>query len=254
MSESDCRRIAAHLCGYVDEALPDPDRAEVERHLRECSPCRALAAAEQSGRAVLRGCAGRLRADALPPGLRSRCESIGRECARPAAGWLGRLLPVGLAAGLIAATGGTIAVLATERSDAVLATQLAADHLKCFRFFAPGDGAAEVDAGTVEQMLQTRYGWNVHVPPSSEADGIRLTGARRCFFAEGRIPHVMYQSHGRNVSLFILEGVSRRPADVTALGQQAHIWSHGTHTFVLVSSASTREAADVARYVEQDAH
>src|SRR5262249_21872795 len=110
------------------------------------------------------------------------------------------------------------------------------------------------DAGEVERMLRARYGWNLHVPPSSEADGVRLAGGPRCLYAEGRIPPVMYRSHRENGSLFILHGVTRRNADVTTLGQHARIWSRGANTFVLVSSAAGSNAPAAAGYLQQEAH
>ncbi|HVZ23188.1 MAG TPA: zf-HC2 domain-containing protein, partial [Vicinamibacterales bacterium] len=69
---SDCRRTAERLASYVDDTLPAAERADVERHLGHCPPCRRAAEHEQGGRTVLRACAPRLRADAAPPGLRTR--------------------------------------------------------------------------------------------------------------------------------------------------------------------------------------
>ena len=66
-------------------------------------------------------------------------------------------------------------------------------------------------------MLADDYGWDVHVPPSSPPDGVQLIGARRCLYADGRIPHVMYRVNGQDVSLFVLEGVTRPDADVTVV-------------------------------------
>ena len=37
--------------------------------------------------------------------------------------------------------------------------------------------------------------------------------ARRCLYADGRIPHLMYEANGQDMSLFILEGDSREPAE-----------------------------------------
>ena len=255
----DCRRIAERMTRYVDGALPPGERAEVDLHLAACPPCRDEAAEEEGGRTVLRGCAPRLRAaadaeSALPPGLKTRCEALARQHAqaRQESGWLSRLVPVGLATLLVAFTATAIVALATQRSDTLLAAQLTADHMKCFRAFPPQ--AASADAGQVEAMLEARYGWDVHVPPSSPAEGLGLLGARRCLYADGRIPHVMYRVHGQDLSLFILEGVSRADADVRSLGHRARIWSRGPNTFVLVSSATGADLAKVASYVRQEAH
>ena len=67
-----CRRICDLLTEYADGTLADDQRAEVQRHLDACPPCRAIAGQECGARQLLRACADRLRgADPLPPGLRS---------------------------------------------------------------------------------------------------------------------------------------------------------------------------------------
>ncbi len=244
---------------YVDGALPPDERAHVDDHLTDCPPCRGAATDGQAGRTVLRGCAERLRstdgATPLPPGLRTRCEALAREhrlARRRVSGWMSRLAPIGLAALFVTLTAAAMMAVATQHSDTLLAAQLTADHMKCFRGFQPQSATA--DAGQVEAMLQTRYGWNLHVPPSSAPEGLGLIGARRCLYADGRIPHVMYQAHGQNISLFILEGVARADADVTSLGHRARIWSRGSNTYVMVSSATDGNLANVASYVRQEAH
>lgn len=254
----DCRRIAEQLTQYIDGSLAHEERAAVERHLVACPPCREMAAGDEAGRTVVRGCAGRLRTafeehHALPPGLQTRCEALARACAQPpATHWLPTWASAVVASLLVLVTAGAMLAFATGRSDTLLAAELAADHMKCFRAFQAQ--AATQDARQVEGMMAARYGWDLHVPPSLEAAGLALIGARRCLYAEGRIPHVMYRVHGRDVSLFILEGVSRQDADVTSLGHRARIWSRGPNTLVLLASASAGEMADVARYVRKEAH
>lgn len=248
---ADCRRIADRMTAYVDGSLSAVERAEIEQHLKACPPCRDAAAQERAGRVVLRQCAGRLRREVMPPALRARCEALAhQQCAARAARWRAAVMPVALATVLIAVTGTAIAAVATQRSNTLLAFQLTADHLKCFRTFAP---EGEADARQVEQMLQQRYGWDLHVPASSAADGLRLVGARRCLYLDGRMPHVMYRVNGEDVSLFVLEGVTRKDADVVTLGHRTRIWSRGANTYVLVSSAGDTGFARAASYVRQEA-
>jgi anti-sigma factor RsiW len=141
----------------------------------------------------------------------------------------------------------------THRSNTVLAAQLTADHMKCFRIFAPPQ-APSVDSRQVEEQLEDQYGWDVHIPPSMPSEGIQLIGARRCLYADGTIPHVMYRVHGQDVSLYMLEGVQRPPAEVMALGHRSRIWSRGATTYVMVSSASAADLSRAVRYVMQEAH
>src|SRR5262249_24645499 len=131
--------------------------------------------------------------------------------------------------------------IVTRRSDALLAAQLTADHVKCFGLFRPADERS-FDATDAERMLAT-FGFDVYVPSSSEKGAVQLIGARQCLYGEGRIPHLMYQSNGEDVSLFILEGETRKPVEIDTLGHHARIWSRGGKTFVLVSPAAEQKVA-----------
>jgi anti-sigma factor RsiW len=249
----DCRRTADRLTPYVDEALPPGERSDVERHLNKCPPCRQSAVEEQGGRTVVRECADRLRQSPLPPGLRSRCEELARHHCRGRVSIFGRRLVPALLIGSVAiVTGLVVLSVATPQSGAVLAAQLTADHVKCFGLVGPGK---EVDARHVEQNLEARYGWDMHVPPSSPEHGLRLLGGARCLYADGTMPHIMYRAaSAAPVSLFRLEGVTRDAADVTTMGHRCRIWSRGGNTFVLVvPESASSETARLARYVQQEA-
>lgn len=251
---SDCRRTTERLAAYTDASLPPAERDEVERHLAACPPCRDDASQQSGAHSVLRARADALRAETLPPGLRSRCEALARAhgAPPPARSWATRLVPVTLAAILLIFTGAAIMSLATQRSDALFAAQLTADHTRCFRRHVGAD-APGLDAAQVEARLAQDYGWQLHVPASLPGDGLRLVHARRCLYAEGRIPHVLYRANGEDLSLFVIEGVARPPADVTAFGHRSRIWTRGDTTFVLVSSSSAGNLDAAARYLMQEA-
>ena len=250
----DCKRTAGRITPYVDGTLPPGERTEVEQHLGHCPPCARGAQEEQGARVVLRECSSRLKAQPLPPGLRSRCEALAREHSRVRTVALWRmLLPATAIAVLLIFAGVLVFSVATRRSDALLAAQLTADHVKCFEVFVPNTNAA---ASEVEEELESKYGWDIHVPPSSDAAGITLLGGRRCLYADGSMPHVMYKAAGsaEHVSLFRLDDVTRKPGDVTTLGHHCRIWSRGGHTYVLVLPKETSpEIARLARYVEREA-
>jgi len=252
---TDCRRTIERLASYVDDLLPPGEHAAVDSHLAACPSCRSAAVRERGGRTVLRERAASLRTEPLPPGLRGRCEALARAHATspPARTWSTRLVPVSLAAIVIVFTGTALFSLATQRSHTLLAAQLTADHAKCFKLFA-SEGSGSADAARLEQMLSDRYGWDVHVPASSPANGVELVGARRCLYADGRIPHVMYRVNGRNVSLYMLEGVARGDADVTSFGHRSRIWSRGATTYVLVWPVGGGDMTTAARYVMEEAH
>jgi anti-sigma factor RsiW len=241
---NDCRRIAERLTSYADNALPADERAAIDRHLAACPPCRRAAVHEQGGRTLLRECSSRLKGDALPPGLRTRCEALARDYARRRAtpAWRAGLLRGVLSALIILVAGGLTLSFATHRSDTVLAAQLTADHVKCFRIFAkpdsPGLGAADVEQG---------------IPPSSPEQGVQLIGARRCVYADGMMRHVMYRVNGKNVSLYMLDGMRRLPAELNVFGHRSRIWSRGETTYVLVSSDWGPDFARAEQYVMQQA-
>jgi hypothetical protein len=140
----------------------------------------------------------------------------------------------------------------TRHSDALLAAQLTADHVKCFSLFGHQQGRT-LDAAQAQQMLEQQFGMDVHVPPPSASDGLDLVNARRCLYADGRIPHLMYQANGQDISLFVLEGESRPPAEFTAFGHHTRIWSRGARTFVLITPAAEAPVAAAARYVADEA-
>jgi anti-sigma factor RsiW len=255
----------------VDRLLTDPEREEVLQHLTACRPCHAAAAAEEGARVVLREKAPALRAEPLPPGLRTRCEALVSEhlrsdsrlpspqspVRRPESrmpfGRSWRLVPVSMTAVLTLFIATVVFSLATKQSDTLLAAQLTVDHAKCFSLFAEPD-APLADPARLEKMLLDDYGWTVRVPRSSPQDGVQLIGARRCLYADGRIPHVMYRVNGQDVSLFMLEGVGRSDADVTAFGHRSRIWSRGGTTYVLVGPAGTGDLTPAVRYIMSEAH
>jgi anti-sigma factor RsiW len=249
---SECRHVTEQLTSYVDEQLDANRRNEVDRHLEECVACRGAVARERGGQTVLRDHAQRLREEPLPSGLRSRCESLVQEQMRARLpGWRRTLVPTMLSVILLVFTASAIFSLATRRSDAVLAAQLTADHSKCFKLFVAGNPPV-MDAHEVEEMLVREYGWKIHVPPS--VDGLQLIGARRCLYADGLIPHVLYRANGRDLSLFVLNGVTRNPSDLVTFGHRSQIWTKNNTTFVLVGpSDETAPLADATRYMMKEA-
>lgn len=255
---SDCRRTQERLAPYADGLLDPGERHEVDRHLDACGPCRTAASAEDGARTILREKAASLRSEPLPPGLRTRCEALAREhlkseshVAASTRTW--RLVPLSMTAVLTLFIATVVFSFATKQSDTLLAAQLAADHTKCFGLFVSTD-APPADPARLEKMLLDDYGWTVRIPRSSPEDGIQLIGARRCLYADGRIPHLMYRINGQNVSLFLLEGVVRNDAAITSFGHHSEIWSRGGTTYVLVGPDGAGDLSGAVRYIMREAH
>jgi anti-sigma factor RsiW len=267
MTMGDCRRTIELLAPYVDRKLEADEHAAVDRHLEACPPCRRIAERERGGRLVLQHESARLRAEPLPPGLRPRCEALARQHAERASasrgagsvmralasGWRSTIVPSVLGAVLLVFTASALFSIATRRSDAVLAAQLTADHSKCFLVWGKGT-ESPIDARDVERMLAARYGVTTHVPPSSSAAGVQLIGARRCLYADGVVPHVMYRANGHDLSLYVLNGVSRKPSELVTFGHRSRIWTRNEKTYVLVSSAAAEGLPDATRYMMDEAY
>jgi anti-sigma factor RsiW len=247
------------MAAYVDGLLPATERDSVDRHLSACAACRRLAEDERIGQRILRERRAQLLVEPLPPGLRARCETValGSRGPSPSLALLGRwwrMRPVAILAAIIVMVFMASAFLSlmTQRSNALLAAQLTADHSRCFKLFAPREGVA-LDASDVERMLAEQHGWNVHIPPASPAAGLALVGARRCMYGETAIPHVMYRVRGQDVSLFVLAGEARRAANLVTLDHRSSMWARDGTTFVLVLPDDDRGLVDAIGYLRREA-
>ena len=249
---SDCRFVVAHVTSYVDDLIEADHRVEVDRHLEGCASCRLAVAGERGGQTRF----------VTTPRVfvRSRCRPVSVRAASPSStggsasarvpGWRRTLVPTVLSVILLVFTASAIFSLATRRSDAVLAAQLTADHSKCFKLFVGEESS--MSAEEAEQLLSQQYGWKIHVPPSTA--GMQLLGVRRCLYADGLIPHVMYRSNGEDLSLFVLNGVTRHATDLVTFGHRSQIWTRGDTTFVLVSPTEKSDRLDEAtRYMMKEA-
>jgi anti-sigma factor RsiW len=250
----DCARVVRHVSAFIDLMLPADEHTAVATHLATCPSCQQIERVERAGSSLLRAKAPALKNVPLPPGLRTRCAATVIEAAAPraASGWAW-LRPAVVIVALLGVTATALVVLGPSRSTTLLAAELVADHLKCFALFESGTGRS-ANPALVKAMLRDRYGWDVDVPGSSGADNLRLDGARRCLYGDGPIPHVMYQAHGQNVSLFVLEGRNRATADLTVLGHRAKIWTRGGTTYVMVASTAAGTLSEVAGYLARETH
>jgi len=229
-----CRDVDTLMTPYVDGEAGGQERAAVEAHLGECPVCHDRARAEGAAKRVLRERAASIVGQA-PLGLRTR---IAVTAARPreARRWrLSRLVTAPIAAAVVLALAAVALYGLAGRSSVLLAAQLTLDHLKCFSLFEGQSGPP--DSKVLEARFRDDYGWHLTVPAGSSSDGLVLTGARRCFYHDGRIAHVMYRQDGNPVSLFMLPRTERLAGTVRVLGHESRIWSRGSTTYVLVAQA-----------------
>jgi hypothetical protein len=202
--------------------------------------------AEQAVRALLLARRTVLAAAEVPPGLRARVTSPARGTTLPpsaARSWRDRVMPLTLAASLVLVVAAAFVYEATARSTQLLAAELTADHLKCFRVINNVMGTHH-EPQAVESSMASGFNWQMHLPEHAEEIGLELVGARPCLYGEGILAHIMYRHNGHPVSIFMLPRSARAEELVEVMGHQAAIWSVGNRTFVLVAR---EPRADVER-------
>lgn len=260
-----CEQVEEQLPRYVDgEQLSDS--ATIAEHLATCAACSASANAQSVARAVLRARASEL-APLAPPGLRTRIvanATQGLRTATPSAfakapadkqdlAWTGRLSAFAAAAILVLTVGAVLLPVTTIRSTALLAAQLALDHLKCFTIEGDADGKP-ITKAQAEAALKQEYGLDVVVPDARAGDRLDLMAVRRCLYGDGRAAHLMYRLGGEPVSLFVIPGLARPDADLSLFGHDQMVWTEGDRTYMLVARAGLRdELARVAPYLRNEA-
>jgi anti-sigma factor RsiW len=252
---TDCQQIDPLVTPYIDGDIGAGDRDLVDRHLRECLPCRGRVNAEQAIHALLHARRSALADAGAPPALRVRCASLGREApAAPPhafASWRSRATSALLAASLVLIVGGAFVYEATERSTRVMAAELTADHMKCFHVINNVLGTHQ-DAPAVESSMASAFDWPLRLPEHAERADLELVGARPCLYGEGKIAHIMYTHHGIPVSIFMLPKSARAGELVEVMGHQAAIWSIGNRTFVLIAREPRAEVERLTAFVHSE--
>lgn len=260
----ECRDVEPLKAPYVDgEAAPD-QRSAVDAHIVKCGRCRDEVAVERAARDVVVARRDELRASA-PEALKARCAghaaSTSRDSARlppqvstiplPRALIYRRWVPMSLAATLVLAITGVFALGLAPKAQA-LAFQLTLDHMGCSR------SAPASEAGVLETSSHwaEQYGWPLRLAPSPEQPQLRLTGLRRCFVADGRVAHLLYEWRGQTVSVFVLPSEAlRAPAVVRRFGYDSVMWSRNGRTYVVLSRSPRQSDVDpVVQYVKANVY
>ena len=221
------------LPAYVDGLAPSK-AAAIAAHLETCAACRELAHAQSVARTVLKARAAQLCAD----GAAGTAHAHHRQHADlktsprqgledpPVLAWTGRLTAFAAAAMVVLTLGAVLLPVATVRSTAVLAAQLALDHLKCFTIDGDADGEP-IPAAQAEATLKQEFDFTVTVPASLAPEQLELLAVRRCLYGDGRAAHVLYRLDGEPVSLFIIPGLARPAAELSLFGHDQVVWTQG---------------------------
>ena len=267
-----CREVEDTLIADVDGAILAP---EVAAHLESCAACRDARHAQAVVRTLLQARGAQL-APITPPALRARIvEHLATAAARdlrtsgpptfakatagkqdlsaPLLGWSGRLSAFAAAAMLILTLGAVLLPVATVRSTALLAAQLALDHLKCFTIDGDADGAV-MSKADAEATLKREFDLAVAVPDSVPSERLELLAVRRCLYGDGLAAHLLYRLGGEPVSLFVVPGLTRPAAELSLFGQDEVVWTEGDRTYMLVARAGLgSDLSRVASYLRTEA-
>jgi hypothetical protein len=175
------------VTGYVDEALDEATRGEVEAHVSSCETCRAQADFERELRGRLR----ELETPGLPAGMESRLQFRLRRARRRPLRWL---LPVAA----------TVALLVWVRGAApFVAWELSRDHDHCFSM-ATLPAKVWSESGREVMAYFEERGTRLPLVPDA-VRGLRLRGACTCRLPSGtRTPHLYYVSEDHKLSLFVV--------------------------------------------------
>src|SRR5262245_29097420 len=157
---TECQQLDELVTPYVDGEISAADRERIDRHLRVCGPCRGRVRVERSVHALIHDHRAALLAEA-PPALRARCASVARSSGSPFGGvWRARFGPLALAASLVVVVSGAFLYELTARSTRVMAAELTADHLKCFRVMN-NVVRTDRDPEAVRSSIESRFDWPV---------------------------------------------------------------------------------------------
>jgi hypothetical protein len=264
-----CREVEDKLPSFVDGVATEHAPA-IAAHLEMCGACAELAHAQSVARTVLKARAAQL-SPVAPPGLRTRLRAqmderastfalrapadkpAGQAAANQILGWSGRFTAFAAAAMVVLTLGAVLLPVATVRSTALLAAQLALDHLKCFTIEGDADGEP-IAKEQAEATLRQEFDLTVVVPPSLAVENLELMAVRRCLYGDGRAAHLMYRLDGEPLSLFVIPGLTRPAEELSLFGHDQVVWTTGDRTYMLVARAGNRNGlARVASYLQNEA-
>ena len=142
-------------------------------------------------------------------------------------------MPLALAASLVLVVAGAFVYEVTARSTQVMAAELTADHLKCFRVINNVLGTHH-EPQAVESSMASGFDWQMHLPGTCRARSVSNWSARgRASTAKGSWRTSCTGTTGIRCRSSCCRRSARAEELVEVMGHQAAIWSVGNRTFVL---------------------
>lgn len=264
LRSGECRACEPLLAAYADGEAQACDSDRVTRHLEACAVCRDWLARQQAARDALRARRDALRGCASAR-LKARCAAAraAREEGRPRvpspARWLHpgairRWVPLSAAAAALVLAVVAVFGLGINNKVQALALQATFDHITCTRFNVPSGPVNPLDLAA---GWQTKAGWALRLPASSESNGLQLRGVRRCAVTEGRVAHLMYTWMGEPLSVYVLPKRSLRDTTefVRRFKHESAMWSQSDRTYIIVTARPHDGALDtIVSYVRAAAY
>jgi anti-sigma factor RsiW len=251
---TDCDQIDRLVTPYVDGDISSANAVVVTRHIQRCRVCCGRVEAERAVQSLMRERRQVLVDAPAPAALRSRCAALSWSQGSPSVPhWRRHLKSLALAAGVVLVAGAAALYGLTVHSTRVMAAELTADHVKCFRLVNNVLGTHH-DASTVEDSMASYFDWQMRLPDHPERADLELVGARPCLYPEGLAAHIMYRHHGHPVSVFMLPQGARGDALIEVMGHRAAVWSAGVRTFVLIADEPRAEVERMTAFLHASMH
>ena len=192
----------AALDRYLDDALPAPEAAALEQHLKGCAVCASAALSRRELQLAIRDAGATFRPR---PSFRARIERAARPRSgvRPTTLWL---LPI--AAALVAGAG-VFALRRTGGSGISLAAREAVDlHVTQLASTGPLD-VVSTDSHTVKPWFEGRVPFTFPLPDLAGSP-FELLGGRVVYLDGVPAAHLLFRVRKHRVSAFVL---AKRPGD-----------------------------------------
>ncbi|MBI2375708.1 MAG: zf-HC2 domain-containing protein [Deltaproteobacteria bacterium] len=226
-----CEPHRSRLSAHVDGMLASGERAEVDRHLRECEDCRERLA---SIRAVKHAIA-RLPSKEDPPGaIRARIEALRFGERRPRRSLTWALVAL---ACLLIIISGTFVLIAAREDQTGLFDELVADHLRSMPEAMPAEVASH-DPSAVVRFFTDRTPF---APVAPELPRFQLVGGRLCRIKGRLFELLFYETNGETLSLFISDHPSADRSCYESRDHQVCTRSKGRLTLHLVGKRPPEE-------------
>ncbi len=233
-----CREARDLLHGYLDGELELTAALEMERHLHGCQECTRAYESQRALRTAIRTHAPYFKAPAsLGRGLIARA---------PARQWA---LPMGIAAALALAIGGTVWTAALVRPEReLIAREVVAGHVRSLMANHLMDVPSS-DRHTVKPWFLGKLDFSPEVKDLA-AEGFPLAGGRLDYVDQRPAAALVYQRAKHTINLFVWKSEDRHEGHESRQGYNVVHWNGGGLAYWAVSDLNERELGEFAKLIQ----